>query len=150
VHQTTQIFYKINQIYCMPSTTDNASGTERLTPALIFVYNADSGLLNMAADYVHKIFSPSTYGCNLCAVTFGNTGMKGEWREFVAHLGVPAEFLHRDEFLEHYNLKDAKFPAAFLKKGDTITLFIDHNEINSSKTLKDLMDLVTKKVKGIT
>ncbi|WP_232221892.1 hypothetical protein [Methanococcoides burtonii] len=45
---------------------------------LIFVYNADSGLINEMKDYVHKIVSPSTYECNLCAITYGNTGIKNE------------------------------------------------------------------------
>ncbi|RNI14159.1 hypothetical protein EFE42_06005 [Methanohalophilus sp. RSK] len=32
--------------------------------SIIFVYNADSGLLNEMKDYVHKIVSPASYGCN--------------------------------------------------------------------------------------
>ena len=55
-------------------------------PTLLFVYNADSGLLNSAKDYVHKIISPKTYECNLCAVTFGNFGIKNEWKRFVDSL----------------------------------------------------------------
>ena len=36
---------------------------------LIFIYNADSGLFNTVTDIAHKIFSPETYSCNLCALT---------------------------------------------------------------------------------
>ncbi len=39
--------------------------------ALIFVYNADSGLLNAINDGILKIVSPSTYQCSLCSLTFG-------------------------------------------------------------------------------
>lgn len=128
----------------MVSTPD----TDNLNPTIIFVYNAESGLLNAVVDYAHKIVSPKTYACNLCAVTFSNTGMKGEWKAFISTLGIPVEFLHRDEFLNKYPVKDAQFPAAFLKNGG-VSLFITHTEINACETLEDLMDLVTKKVEKI-
>lgn len=82
---------------------------------LLFVYNADSGLLHELADYVHKMVSPQTYQCNLCAVTYSTTGMKKEWKPFITSLGVPVEFLHRDEFLDTYSIK-AHFPAVFVKE----------------------------------
>jgi hypothetical protein len=71
---------------------------------IVFVYNADSGLFNAFLDYAHKIVSPKPNACNLCAVTY-NTGMKKEWRTFIDNLGIPVEFLHRDEFLETYPVK---------------------------------------------
>jgi len=37
---------------------------------LIFVYNANGGLVNSWLDTAHKIVSPSTYSCSLCAITF--------------------------------------------------------------------------------
>jgi len=43
---------------------------------LIFVYNADSGLLNAMKDWAHKIVSPETYPCSLCALTYNNLGMR--------------------------------------------------------------------------
>ncbi len=116
---------------------------------IIFVYNADSGLLNTLTDYTHKIVKPSTYGCNLCAVTYGNLGIKSVWKNFISELDYPVEFLHRDEFNKKFQLKGMKYPVAFLKKGDKISIFITKEEINNCKTLKNLIDLVTKKVKKI-
>jgi hypothetical protein len=126
----------------------NIPNTDNIS-TILFVYNAESGLLNAVADYVHKAVSPKTYGCNLCAITYSNTGMKKEWREYVKTLGVPVEFLHRDEFLELYN-KNVNLPAAFLKKEDSVTLFIDSEEINALKTIEELMDLVTEKISKIS
>ena len=115
------------------------------TSTILFVYNADSGLLNAVADYILKAISPKTYGCNLCAITYSNTGMKKKWREYVKTLGASVGFLHRDEFLELYN-KDVNLPTVFLKKGDSVTLFIDSEEINALKTVEALIDLVTEKI----
>jgi hypothetical protein len=79
-------------------------------PTLIFVYNADSGVFNLAADIAHKIFSPQTYSCNLCAITHSTFRMKNEWRDYLATLKVPFEFLHADEFKAEYVVKQMICP----------------------------------------
>ena len=38
---------------------------------LLFVYNVNSGKLNILFGIVHKIISPSTYTCELCSLTHG-------------------------------------------------------------------------------
>jgi hypothetical protein len=80
---------------------------------LCFVYNADSGLFNTMADIGHKIFSPHTYACQLCALTHGYFQERAEWREFVEALEAECEFLHRDEFRQRYPGIDAELPAVF-------------------------------------
>lgn len=116
---------------------------------LIFVYNADSGVFHEFKDYVHKAVLPSTYGCNLCAITFGALGMKSDWKSFIEGLDLPVEFLHRDEFADRYPSMDVKFPAAFLKSGADISLLIPHTEINKAKSVDDLITLVNEEVKEL-
>ena len=116
--------------------------------SLVFVYNADSGFFDQVEDFFHKIIATGTYQCNLCAVTYDATGMKNEWKEFIDGLTVPVEFLHRDQFSEKYEIKETKFPAAFVKQGEEIKLLISQEEINACRSLYDLMNLVTKKVEG--
>ncbi len=115
------------------------------TQKLIFVYNANSGILNTLGDLAHKILRPSTYPCNLCAVTFGNLGMKMEWKKFVNSLDVDVEFLHKNEFKEKFK-KDGKFPAAYIIKENDLQIFISQAEMNAVKNQHDLMDLVTSKL----
>lgn len=112
---------------------------------LIFVYNADSGFINEMKDYVHKIVSPSTYGCNLCAITYGNTGIKDEWSSFVDDLGIPVKFLHKDEFYETF-IEKGSFPCVFLENSNKLDLFISSDEINNCRTLEELMSFVSLKV----
>jgi hypothetical protein len=81
--------------------------------------------------------------------------MKDEWKIFIDKLKIPAEFLHRDEFLRKlethpHNIGDVKFPAVFLDKGGKIRLLITHHEINECKTLNDLMNLITTKLASLT
>ena len=56
---------------------------DKTSSRLLFVYNADSGLFNTLTDIAHKMLSPKTYTCNLCAITHGLFSEKEEWKEFI-------------------------------------------------------------------
>ncbi|MHA2392347.1 MAG: hypothetical protein ACXAEX_10255 [Promethearchaeota archaeon] len=113
---------------------------------LVFVYNADSGVVNIVKDFWHKLLRPSTYQCNLCAQTFSAFGMKKDWKNFINKLDIEAEFLHKDEFEEKYNISDAKFPSAYLKNGITFDLLINQEEMNKVKSLDEMEALVIAKI----
>ncbi|WP_420628920.1 hypothetical protein [Candidatus Leptofilum sp.] len=109
---------------------------------LVFVYNADSGLLNFILDAAHKIFSPSTYPCNLCALTYTLTGLP-RWKRFVKNLPWPAEFLHKDELAAQYSVADAPLPAAFWWDGHTLQPWISAEEMEEFETLDEMMTAVS-------
>ncbi len=123
---------------------------------LVFIYNADSGVMNTVKDWWHKLLKKSTYECNLCVQTFGAFGMKKDWKSFTENLNVPVnflkkdkfslEFLHRDEFKEKYDIQDAKFPSAYIQSESEFKLFISQEEMNSVKSLDNLMELVNHKI----
>lgn len=117
-------------------------------PALIFVYNADSGFVSTLLDIGHKIVSPQTYSCNLCAITHSTFSMRDEWKSFVAGLGVPVEFLHRDELAERHGLRDVQLPAIFLKAEDGLKPWISREEIDRCRSLDELKRLVEHKLKA--
>ena len=119
------------------------------TKTLLFVYNADTGLFSVVTDYAHKIISPKTYPCNLCALTYGNVGMNNKWKEFIANLKVPIVFLHRDEFVNQFDVKDTQLPAVFLQQDESVKMIITHDEVNKCTAVEELIDLVTKKIEGV-
>lgn len=116
--------------------------TRATTPTLVFVYNADSGVFNALTDAAHKIFSPRTYACNLCALTYGAVQMRGEWKEFLDGLGLPLEFLHADELAARYDLNDVPLPAVFTKGGDGLSVLLGADSINACRTLDELERLI--------
>ncbi|WP_406660272.1 hypothetical protein V7O66_10500 [Methanolobus sp. ZRKC3] len=120
-----------------------------ISKKIVFVYNANSGILNMAADYIHKIVSPSTYNCRLCGLTYDNTGMKNNWKQFIAELKYQSDFLHRDEFLDKYGEIKDDLPCAYLETAGKLELFISADEMNLCNTLDELMTLVSGKVDEI-
>ncbi len=109
---------------------------------LLFVYNADSGLLNFVLDAAHKLFSPSTYPCSLCALTYTPTGLP-RWRRFVKTLPGAVEFLHKDEFSEQYGAGDARLPAAYVWDGQALQLWITAEEMNEFQSLNELITAVS-------
>lgn len=115
-------------------------------PALVFVYNADSGFFNTVADIAHKIFSPQTYQCNLCALTHSTFGMHKNWQEFLNGLEMPLEFLHADELRSRYSVKGIPLPAIFRKQGDRLTVLIPADAINSCVTSDELKQLLRDKL----
>jgi hypothetical protein len=115
-------------------------------PILIFIYNANSGVFNVLADIAHKIFSPETYSCNLCALTHSNFGMRQEWKDFIESLENPIEFLHSDELKKEYAIEAISLPAIFKKEEEKLKVWIDSTALNSCKTLDELMQLITNKL----
>ncbi|MGB0711992.1 MAG: hypothetical protein ACPGUC_00390 [Gammaproteobacteria bacterium] len=93
--------------------------------ALVLVYNADSGVFNTLADIGHKLVSPETYSCDLCAVTHGAFRMREQWKRFTGSLELPTEYLHRDQFRRSYPAMDTALPAVFVRRGSELSLCLD-------------------------
>lgn len=117
-------------------------------PKIIFVYNADSGVFNLVSDIAHKIFSPKTYACNLCAITHSNFGMKKEWKEYLETFENPLEFLHADEFEKSYKITDTELPAIFLEIDRGISEIVNNQQINLCQSVDELKKLIEVKFKN--
>lgn len=115
---------------------------------LIFVYNADSGLFNVVADAAHKVLSPQTYQCNLCQVTYGWMTERRAWRDFVAGLGVPCTFLHRDELRRRYPGIDVALPAVLRVTDGSPDVCIDAESLNRCEDTDALIALVRSRCPG--
>lgn len=109
-----------------------------MSKQLVFVYNADSGMFNTLTDIAHKVFSPQTYECNLCAISHSYLSERSEWKEFIQGLGVECEFLHRDEFLKKYASADKNFPVIYELINGDLKLRLSAEQINRCKSMDDL------------
>lgn len=111
---------------------------------LIFIYNAKSGLVNGALDYVHKMVSPNTYSCSLCGLTYGALGMKKEWAEFVQSLPVKVSFTYPDEMAI---LPDGRplpeLPVGLLVSDNRTDVLLSASDMNACASLSDLMELIS-------
>ena len=112
---------------------------------LLFVYNADSGIFNTLTDIAHKMFSPDTYECNLCAITHSHFSMRTAWADYLETLNANLEFLHRDELINQYGEQNASLPAIFfVADNKKLELAVDSDKINKCKTIEDLQTAIQK------
>jgi len=112
---------------------------------LLFVYNADSGLFNIVSDFAHKIISPRTYACDLCALTYGNFTMKHEWKTFLNALPLSVSFMYKNEFVKQYNLA-IELPAVFIQSDDDLHVLISNQAIKACEDLQQLKQLLTSRL----
>ncbi|MBU2995079.1 GTPase [Cellulophaga baltica] len=109
---------------------------------LIFVYNANSGKMNAVFDSAHKIFSPKTYSCSLCDITYGIFSENKEWKAFRNSSNLELEFLHKDEFLKDYKTKfsnNLTFPVVLT---ESLDVFISTEELKALKSAENLISLI--------
>lgn len=113
---------------------------------LVFVYNADGGLVGAAFDLAHKLLAPETYRCRLCALTHGAFGVHRAWRCFVDGLGVETAFLHADAFHRQHGHADVRLPAVFVQTAGELRPWIAAEEIDACRSLDELQDLIRRRL----
>ena len=119
---------------------------------LIFVYNANSGVVNSWLDMAHKIVSPTSYECDLCSLTHGKFSEKRIWKKFKDTGLIDMEFHHKDEFLKKYKSKwlpKYTFPVILISDQQGLQPFMipqDFKEIDSVALLIEKIEHFVKQL----
>ena len=111
---------------------------------LFFCYNANSGFFNGVLHFLHKTFSPNTYECNLCAITF-TYKMKENWKSFVTKYPYEINFVHLNH-LKDFNLQSYynESPCCILQKEEKFTILIDKKRMSLFNTEIELINELKK------
>ena len=109
---------------------------------LIFIYNADSGFFNGMLDSAHKLFSPKTYSCDLCAITHGLAGAKKEWRTFLESLSIPITYYHKDDRPE--SLMKYELPVILMQDSSGIRELVSAKEMKGVEGVEQLVDRINE------
>jgi len=110
---------------------------------LVFVYNANSGKLNALFDAGHKLFSPGTYKCSLCALTFDTFTENAIWKKFRKDSSIKMAFYHIDEFESVYPGKKFDYPVVFMKDENNMEIVINSDQLKSIKTVEELINTIS-------
>jgi hypothetical protein len=113
---------------------------------LIFVFNFERGNLSAIKDYSQKLTPDKTPVCNLFDLISSPVGIKKSWKRFIQELGIPARFLHHDEYEEEFGALLTPLPAVFMHEQKTRILFISADELCGVASLDELMALVNQKL----
>ncbi len=117
-----------------------------LPDQLIFVYNADAGVLNALRDTIHKTLSPKTYECNLCVITYSTIRMHSAWSDFVKGLTPEPVFTYRSELQGEF--PEADLPVVFRQGRDGLSVFIEAHDLNKINSVDELVALVRQRIKN--
>jgi hypothetical protein len=114
---------------------------------LIFVYNADGGVLNAIMDSAHKLFAPSTYSCSLCALTHGMLTMRREWKDYMGKLPYETRFYHRDGFVQEWPGQKITLPAILMLEDDgDLRVLVSSEELDQQSSLAQLTAVLGRKI----
>lgn len=115
---------------------------------LLLVYNAEAGFLNGVMDSMHKLFSPATYQCSLCAITHDTFGMRTEWKEFIERINIPLEFFHRPDFRASYPDVEVELPVILSEDNGEIKTILSASEMKAAGDLPGLIRALSSKLEA--
>jgi len=114
---------------------------------LVIVYNANAGIAAGVMDSVHKIVSPSTYPCQLCAVTYGLTSMRRDWRVFLDGLGMELVFHHRPDFRAAFpQAAEWPLPLVAVEEGGRLRELVSAADFAGIPDLPSLVQVVSDRL----
>jgi hypothetical protein len=105
---------------------------KRTIDRLIFVFSADSGAFNAFLDSAKKFLRIK--GCTLCAITHGLAGEKSEWRDCKEELGVPIDYVHRDEVsADLQRVVGSNLPCVVAQTGNDLVFLLGPDVLDRCK-----------------
>lgn len=119
---------------------------EKLPDRVVFVYNAENGFFNAITSSMHRVFSPSTYECNLCFYTHDLTGMNRRWKQFLDSLGCRFAFYYRTGFRRDFPDLVLALPAVVAIHGRIPEVLVSAEEIHNSGGLDGLISLTRQRI----
>lgn len=117
--------------------------------ALFLVYNANSGFDNALLDSAHKIFSPKTYDCRLCQLTFGVISENKKWKKFRQQSPIEMIFLHKDEYQEKFRSKFEKLydlPVILHQDNYDLSVLMAKDELNQIEDIDTLIEKIKSRL----
>lgn len=115
---------------------------------ILFVYNAKSSFLNKYVDTFHKIISPETYACNLCALTHNDFSEKKIWSSFRKKHQEEFVFMYKNQFEKKYPDFKPKFDFPFVVKieNNDFMILISNSELNTIKSSESLIEILKERL----
>lgn len=109
---------------------------------LIFVYNANAGIVAGILDSIHKTVSPATYSCDLCAITYGAVRMDPKWKAWLAAQPFQTLFYHRPDFRAAYPAVNADLPVILIERDGQISELVGADDFKNTPTVDSLIALI--------
>jgi hypothetical protein len=114
--------------------------------SLVFVYNANSGIFNSLLDTGHKLFSPNTYQCDLCALTFDTFSENKLWKKFREQSKSELKFYHIDEFEKEFPNVKFEYPVILVNSNNQLEEFLSKKDLQTIKSAEALIKTIEVRI----
>ena len=116
---------------------------------LLFVYNAKADPQSAITDYLHKVFSPSTYGCELCALTHHNLGQRTNWKQFKRkNEQLRMSFYYINQFENKFD-ESYEYPVVLLRENNSNKVLIAKADFKQMNSANDLILTLENKLRKL-
>ena len=97
---------------------------------------------------MHRVFSPATYECRLCQITFSAVGMLRPWKDFLESRPEAKRFYHRKEFAAAYPQVTAELPLILKTDPDSLSpeILLSREEIENCADVDELIEKLIVKL----
>ncbi|XOV67252.1 MAG: hypothetical protein ACFHU9_16675 [Fluviicola sp.] len=112
---------------------------------LFFVYNARKGVGNMIMDGLHKVVSPTTYACDLCAFTYSAVAKKKKWKAFLEAKEIPIHFYYKNTIPKEFD-QNWEYPVVLRYENSSVTRILDRQDFAAINDLDEFIVLLKEKV----
>lgn len=113
---------------------------------LLFVYNANSGKLNTLLDAGHKLLSPSTYQCSLCALTHNAFLENKTWKKFRLQTNFEMAFYHKNEFEAKFSKVNVEYPIILKQENNKLTTVLIAEVLNEITSIEALIERINSRI----
>jgi hypothetical protein len=113
---------------------------------LVFVYNANAGLVAGIVDSIHKTISPATYPCSLCAITYGALRMDPNWKAWLNSQPFESVFHHRPDFRAAWPQVAVDLPAVLIERSGALTPLVSAHEFAGVASVDALIALIESRL----
>lgn len=113
---------------------------------LHFVYNADAGIAAGLRDSLHKLVSPATYPCDLCAITYGALRMDPKWKAWLNGAPFEAVFHHRHDFRAAWPAIGEPLPAIFRERNGALETLVAATDLAKLDSVDALIALIESRL----
>lgn len=115
---------------------------------LLFVYNTNTDPISKVGDYIHKVFSPATYKCELCSLTHHNLGERRKWKTFRHRTKVNMTFHYIRQFELEFQ-EQYEYPVVLIREGEENTVFLFKEDLVHLESIDDLIDILESQIENI-
>jgi hypothetical protein len=113
---------------------------------LLFVYNANAGIVAGIMDSIHKTLSPATYACDLCAITYGAVRMDPAWKAWLKAQSFESVFYHRPDFCAAFPDVKVDLPVILVQHESRLETLVAATEFKGAASVDKLIALIESRL----